>query len=102
MPPSISIFQNDIGRPVIFRYFLQYFEYAKLDMQFSHCLISVVLKGCLKEEHEYWHERWRAERKVAAVYQREITMINTEALYGWSTSIILPDCRYDANRVSFI
>lgn len=29
-------------------------------------------------------------------------MINTEALYGWSTSIILPDCRYDANRVSFI
>ncbi len=40
-------------------------------MQFSHCIISVVLKGCLKEEHENWHERWRAERKVAAVYQRD-------------------------------
>lgn len=40
-------------------------------MQFSHCIISVVLKGCLKEEHENWLERWRAERKVAAVYQRD-------------------------------
>lgn len=45
---------------------------------------------------------WSREEGCCCLSETSSQMINTEALYGWSTSIILPDFRYDANWVSFI